>query len=195
MKKRQNPKVIKIPRFQPDQLDEHLYSLLLFFYPFQKESIFSQFESIKAAYEALKSHFRTHDDNEIIPGSFAEELERMLLRIQTLVDAEDQEEDDETVENQVDTLEYEEEVANEQQNVIENPRRQTFNMAAFKARVGTLNREQMKVFRIVDKQVEKILSYNTNLEPLRLFVSGGGVVGKSYLINLLDELITQKLYH
>ena len=61
--------------------------------------------------------------------------------------------------------------------------------ADFRKRVQSVNKEQMEFFYHV------LHSIKSNSQPLKLFLSGGARVGKSWVLNILFEAITRHFNH
>lgn len=83
MLRRRRHAVVSYPRFNSvNNSEDYLYCMILLYYPFDREEqILERFDSIEAAFNGLKDHFRTHSDDPVINIGLREQVEAMMLQL------------------------------------------------------------------------------------------------------------------
>lgn len=179
--------VISHPRYNPlTQSEDYMYSMILLYFPFEREEmLLERFDSIKAAFIAYKDKFRTHADDSIINTGLVENIENLMFQLQTPVEFQHcSRPEDDLNDEQNFAFDNEDEPLNENDLFPQVDEHPTMGIKEKLAR-WKLNQKQ----RALAGEIYEHVRNRRGQQYLR-FVQGQAGVGKSFLINVITEIVT-----
>ncbi|OXA51126.1 ATP-dependent DNA helicase PIF1 [Folsomia candida] len=187
-KKRETFSIVKSPSFHSDtDAANFIYAHILLYIPFRNEEVelLIPGESVQETYERRKSDMRTNEDFHLIRPEMATALEAAIDKISHDRDAQlqnDLAEDDHFL--------YFPDVDNAS-NVLMAPGDEYqipfMDEESFETELAKMNPDQKEIYDLIQQCLD-----DQGRVQLKLFITGAGGTGKSFLISLLTNLIRIK---
>ena len=201
MRLRKVKKVLQI--HQPNQVkfpEKYAHHILMLYKPFRKEQDLAtdgsydatlQNDEVKVLINKNKTEFEPNAD--LVETALADY--RQVLRQDPILDHEDEETENilqhqDGIQSQNDENDRLSELDNASYGPATTP--SSLPTVDINEKIRSLNGQQREIFDVIHKWAKQLLEYEnsvalggSNIEPVRLFVTGNGGVGKSFLLNVL----------